>query len=549
MFSSLKEKIPVLIALAVLITGCSLLIIERTAFKTGFAVSEVEVSDVPPTKPVLISPENNSQIYELNSTLSFQWNNSVDYNNDPVAYEFMIATDMNFTAVAEGATGINETEKTTNYTPSVTYAHSDYYWRARGTDNTSYGNWSDFFKFRYCVGNNAPAIAPIGAITLYEGDSFYYRVIAADSDSDTITFSDNTYLFEINSTSGVINFKTAEPGTFVITIVADDMCNATHEIFVLNVLSKSLKPSRNATNDGGGGGGGSAPTPPPSEKKNETKNETEVTELTPEEIARFNRAQIIYIGNFKDQSLFNVTMYEGPIWFFTYEGSNYFLTITPLAGESMFIGFFEGPGFKFKMPADILADINKDGLPEIRIGYVNRTMGNYSISLESLKKPERQFPKKIIDASIVLGWLLLAIAIIFSTALLGKKIIRDGAKHRDPLDIHREISREKAGLFKVEIFAKNAGLASLYNLLIDEPLIPGMQIDGDIEVEKDASTELEKSLETESIKIKISEFTKNREIKITYHLKQIKKPEIERGSAAYQVKILDTFVDFSKRYR
>jgi hypothetical protein len=545
--SSLKEKIPVFIALAVLIAGCSLLILERDALKTGFAVSEVEVSDVPPTKPVLVSPENNSVIYELNSTLSFQWINSVDYNNDPVSYNFMLATDMNFTAVAENASRINETPERTNYTPSITYVHSDYYWQVRGTDNTSYGNWSEFFKFRYCVGNNAPAIAPIGAITLYEGDSFYYRVIAADSDSDIITFSDNTPLFEINSTSGIIDFKTIEIGTFVITIVADDLCNATHEIFVLNVLSKSLRPPRNATTESGGGG--AAPAPQPPVKKNETKNETEVTELTPEELSRFNRAQIIYIGNFKDQSLFNVTMYEGPIWFFTYEGSNYFLTLTPLSGESMFIGFFEGPGFTFRKPADILADINKNGLPEIKIGYVNRTGGNYSIVLEALKKPERQFPKKIMDASILAGWLLLAAAIIFLTTMLGKKIIRDGAKMRDPLEIHREISREKAGLFKVQIFAKNVGLASLCNLLIEEPLIPGAQMDGEIEVEKDASTELEKSLESESIKIKIPEFTKNREIRLTYLLKQIRKPEIEMGSAAYQIKILDTSVDFSKRYR
>jgi hypothetical protein len=504
----------------------------------------VEVANVPPTQPQLLSPENNSRIYELNSTLSFQWINSVDLNNEPLWYDFMLATDENFTRIEENASSINETPETTNYTPSITYIHSDYYWKARGADNESYGNWSDFFMFRYCAGNNAPVVGTIGAITLYEGDSFYYRVIAADSDNDVITFSDNSPLFEINSTSGLINFKTQELGTFVITIVADDLCNATHEIFVLNVLSKSLKP-RNSTNEGGGGGGGAMPQPP--EKKNETKNATEVTELTAEEISKFSRAQIIYIGNFKDQSLFNVTMYEGPIWFFTYEGSNYFLTLTPLSGESMFIGFFEGPGFTFRKPADILADINKNGLPEIRIGYINRTGGNYSIVLEALKKPERQFPKVIFNATKFGGLAVLIILLGLSLFLAGRKVIRDAAKGRDPLKITRHMLSEK-GVYRIELCARNVGLVSLYNLEIRESIPASAQVEGEIEIEKDASTELEKSLDADTITVKIAELTSRREIRMTYQIKQQKKPELLRGNACYQIKIMDTSVDFSKTY-
>jgi len=544
--SKQSDKIPIFLALCVFIIGCSLLVLERTALKTGFAVAQVEVANAPPTQPQLVSPENNSQIYEINSTFSFLWINSVDANNDPISYNFMLATDVNFTAAVENASGINETFETTNYTPSITYVHSDYYWQVRGFDNESYGNWSEFFKFRYCIGNNAPAIAAIGVITLYEGDSFYYRVIAADSDNDAITFSDNSPLFEINSTSGLINFKTASLGTFVITIIVDDLCNATHEIFVLNVLSKSLRPPRNSTNEGGGGGG-SSPVPAPPEKKNETKNETEVTELTPEESIRFSRAQIIYIGNFKDQSIFNVTMYEGPIWFFTYEGSNYFLTLTPLEGESMFIGFFEGPGFKFKKQSETLADINKNGLPEIKIGYINRTGGNYSIVLEALKKPEKQFPMIILNASKWGGIAMLIILLGFSIFLAGKKVIRDAAKGRDPLKITRQMSSEK-GIYKIELCARNVGPISLYNLRIDESIPASTQVEGEIEIEKDASTELEKNLDSDTITLKIAELTSGKEIRMTYQIKQQKKPELLRGTAGYQIKIMDTYVDFSKRY-
>ena len=262
-------------------------------------------------------------------------------------------------------------------------------------------------------------------------------------------------MFEINSTTGIISTLLSTPGTFIITIVAFDSCNATHNIFILNVISRTIYPNE---------GGGPSPAPAEKEEKKNMTNQTPVRELTPEELAIFSRAQIIYIENFKDQSIFNVTMYKGPIWFFTYEGTNYFLTLTPILGESMYIGFFDGPGFLFRKPADVLADINRDSVPDISIAYNNRTEGNYSITLEALKKPERQFPQRIMNVSLFFG-LFFAAAIIFSSFMLGKRVIKDFAKRRGPLSIRRAITKEKAGLFKVELIARNVGAASLYNLM------------------------------------------------------------------------------------
>jgi len=552
--SGLKSRIPVFLALAVLLIGGTLLLLKGIE-KTGLAVSQVTVENVPPTKPVLISPENNSAIYENNEPLSFEWNNSQDINNDPVTYNLMLATDENFTSIAYNISEIPEEIERTNHTPNITYIHSDYFWQVRGFDNESYGNWSDFFKFRYCVGNSPPEITPIGEITLFQNDYFYDHVVASDAENDFITFSDNSPLFEINPTTGIISFRLVVPGTFIITIVAFDSCNATHDIFILNVISRTIYPNETEENLGPETHvpekhpeGGAAPTTEeqPAEKKNMT-NQTPVRELTPEELAIFSRAQIIYIGNFKDQSIFNVTMYKGPIWFFTYEGTNYFLTLTQLTGESMYIGFFDGPGFLFRKPVDVLADINRDSVPDISIAYNNRTEGNYSITLEALKKPERQFPQRIMNVSLFFG-LFFAAAIIFSSFMLGKRVIKDFAKRRGPLSIRRAITKEKAGLFKVELIARNVGAASLYNLMIEEPLPLSAQIEGEIEIEKDASTEIEKTLEPGAINLKISEFAVHREMRMSYFLKQVRRPELLTGNANYQLKILDTYIDFSKRY-
>jgi hypothetical protein len=534
--SDLKSRIPLFLALAVLFIGGAMFLLKGVE-KTGFAVSQVTVENVPPTNQALISPENNSAIYE-DEPLSFVWNNSKDLNNDPVTYNFMLATDENFTNIAYNISEIPEEIERTNHTPNITYIHSDYFWQVRGFDNESYGNWSDFFKFRYCVGNSPPEITPIGEITIFQNDYFRYQVLASDLENDFITFSDNSPIFEINSTTGIISTLLSTPGTFIITIVAFDSCNATHDIFILNVISRTIYPNE---------GGGPSPAPAEKEEKKNMTNQTPVRELTPEELAIFSRAQIIYIGNFKDQSIFNVTMYKGPIWFFTYEGTNYFLTLTQLTGESMYIGFFDGPGFLFRKPADVLADINRDSVPDISIAYNNRTEGNYSITLEALKKPERQFPQRIMNVSLFLG-LFFAAAIIFSSFMLGKRVINDFAKRRGPLSIRRAITKEKAGLFKVELIARNVGAASLYNLMIEEPLQLNAQIEGEIEIEKDAATEIEKTLEPGAIKLKISEFAVHREMRMSYFLKQVRRPQLLTGGAEYQLKILDTYVHLSKRY-
>ncbi|MBU0628384.1 MAG: PKD domain-containing protein, partial [Nanoarchaeota archaeon] len=71
--------------------------------------------------------------------------------------------------------------------------------------------------------NDAPSITNLPASkTGVVGQSFVYDVNAIDVDGDNSTFTSNSTIFTINSTSGVIDFTPAVKGTYSINVTADD---------------------------------------------------------------------------------------------------------------------------------------------------------------------------------------------------------------------------------------------------------------------------------------------------------------------------------------
>tara|TARA_Y100000310_G_scaffold272554_1_gene287606 strand:- start:414 stop:7118 length:6705 start_codon:yes stop_codon:yes gene_type:complete len=97
--------------------------------------------------------------------------------------------------------------------------------------------------------NDAPILNPIGSLTAYEDTVFTYDVNAADSDTgDNITFYDNTTLFNISSSTGIINFIPTENdvGIHYINITAKDALNASDsEIITLTISNTNDAPILN----------------------------------------------------------------------------------------------------------------------------------------------------------------------------------------------------------------------------------------------------------------------------------------------------------------
>ncbi len=75
----------------------------------------------------------------------------------------------------------------------------------------------------FVVGNRAPVLDPIGNLTATESFAFTLQITANDPDGTNLEFSDDTSLFDINS-SGYINFTptTAQVGNYTVTISVTD---------------------------------------------------------------------------------------------------------------------------------------------------------------------------------------------------------------------------------------------------------------------------------------------------------------------------------------
>ena len=95
--------------------------------------------------------------------------------------------------------------------------------------------------------NRAPVMEYIGGQQAYEGTLFVLQVNASDPDNDSITFSDDTGLFNI-STDGLISFTPdyESAGEYIITISVTDGEDVTYEPFILTIINVNRAPIINS---------------------------------------------------------------------------------------------------------------------------------------------------------------------------------------------------------------------------------------------------------------------------------------------------------------
>jgi len=83
--------------------------------------------------------------------------------------------------------------------------------------------------------NNLPTITSTPITNGRELELYAYNVTATDLDNDNLIFSDNTTLFDINSSTGVISFIPTIGGNYVIRITVADGIETSEQIFNLNI--------------------------------------------------------------------------------------------------------------------------------------------------------------------------------------------------------------------------------------------------------------------------------------------------------------------------
>jgi len=101
---------------------------------------------------------------------------------------------------------------------------------------------------------DSPIIDPIPNQQAYAYALFNYQVIASDPDNDTLTYYDNTSLFNINSSTGLIEFTPTSDdiGDYIINIIAGDgidNSSATMNLTILNNTAPVIDPITNKTGE------------------------------------------------------------------------------------------------------------------------------------------------------------------------------------------------------------------------------------------------------------------------------------------------------------
>ncbi|MBN4049146.1 PGF-pre-PGF domain-containing protein [archaeon AH-315-M20] len=92
--------------------------------------------------------------------------------------------------------------------------------------------------------NVAPVLATIGALTAIENQIFSYDVNASDIDEDILIFSDDTSLFDINHSTGLINFRPGprDGGTYSINISVTDNNSLDYELISFTITAINDQP-------------------------------------------------------------------------------------------------------------------------------------------------------------------------------------------------------------------------------------------------------------------------------------------------------------------
>lgn len=111
----------------------------------GGSDSEPEAVNVAPTVPVLTLPVDNKLC--VNNSVSFEWNESTDKNNDNITYKIEIAKDNQFAEIIETVEG------TSNSQEIELEKNTAYYWRIQATDIEGLSSdYSPVYKF-YTAGD------------------------------------------------------------------------------------------------------------------------------------------------------------------------------------------------------------------------------------------------------------------------------------------------------------------------------------------------------------------------------------------------------------
>ena len=139
---------------------------------------------------------------------------------------------------------INSSTGFINFTPNV--SQIGLYSIEISVDDGDNGIASASFWLNISEVNDPPYFdPPLENQTATEGTLFYYNINATDEENDTLTFSDNSTLFNINSSTGIISFTPTNDkvGNYSINISVSDNNSITSSVIILAILNINNAPN------------------------------------------------------------------------------------------------------------------------------------------------------------------------------------------------------------------------------------------------------------------------------------------------------------------
>jgi hypothetical protein len=148
-------------------------------------LDNIGIGEGAPAAPGLVSPLSHESVDILRPTLTVS--NAIDYQSDALTYRFEVYSDEALSNVVAQVPAVASGLTTTTWTVDLNLAdNATYYWRARASDGSAEGPWSESAVFFVNETNTPPPavlhVGPPESTTLYDGDEWLIWRAAADPD-------------------------------------------------------------------------------------------------------------------------------------------------------------------------------------------------------------------------------------------------------------------------------------------------------------------------------------------------------------------------------
>jgi hypothetical protein len=196
-------------------------------------LDNIGIGEAAPGAPTPVTPLDNQTVEIVRPTLTV--NNAIDYQSDALTHQFEVYADAALTQPVAQIPAVASGVSTTSWQVDVDLPdHAPYWWRARASDGTNTGPWSDTVVFNINEFNNPPLTVliagPANDSLLIDGNGLlaWFQTIDPDLGDQIRDYQiqiDNDYLFgspEVNASGITVDSATYGPG-FLASISLGDL--------------------------------------------------------------------------------------------------------------------------------------------------------------------------------------------------------------------------------------------------------------------------------------------------------------------------------------